>query len=158
MQSAEPPEPAQRPTAGAKIVVNPPALAPPRGFSHGILAPGGRLLALAGQTATDREGRLVAPGDLVGQYRQVLRNLQAVVAAAGGTMQDIVQITIFVRDRDDYRAQLPALGRAHRAFFGAYYPATALFEISRFFEDGVLVEITGLAVLGAAAGSAGEGT
>ncbi len=132
-----------------KTIINPPALARPRGFSHGILVTGGRLLFLAGQTASDAEGQIVGPGDLVAQYEQVLRNLKVVVEAAGGKMQDIVKINIFIRDRDDYLAHLKPLGQVHQAFFGDYYPATALFEISRFFQDGVLIEIEGLAVLDA---------
>ena len=132
-----------------KTIINPPTLARPRGFSHGILVTGGRLLFLAGQTGSDAEGRIVAPGDLVAQYEQVLRNLQTVVEAAGGKMQDITKINIFVRDRDDYLAHLKPLGKVHRSFFGAYYPATALFEISRFFQDEALIEIEGIAVLGA---------
>ena len=131
-----------------KNIINPPTLARPGGFSHGILVTGGRLLFLAGQTGSDAEGRIVAPGDLVAQYEQTLRNLQAVVEAAGGKIQDITRITIFVRDRDDYLAHLKQLGKVHRSFFGAYYPATALFEISRFFQDEALIEIEGLAVLG----------
>ncbi len=91
----------------------------------------------------------MAPGDLVAQYEQVLRNLQAVVESAGGTMQDIVKMTIFVSNRDDYHAHLKQLGKVHRSFFGIYYPATALFEISRFFQDEALIEIEGLAVIGA---------
>ena len=130
-----------------KTIINPPTLARPSGFSHGIAVTGGRLLFLAGQTASDKEGKIVAPGDLVAQYAQVLRNLQIVVEAAEGTMQDIVKITIFVSDRDNYRANLPALGKAHQAFFGSYYPATALLEISRFFQNEALIEIEGLAVL-----------
>ncbi len=130
-------------------IINPSELAPPKGFSHGIVTTGGLLLFLAGQTAGDAKGRIVAPGDLVGQYRQVLGNLQAVVTAAGGTMQDITQITIFVRDRDDYIAHRKPLGQVHKAFFGSYYPATALIEISRLFDDAALIEIQGMAVLGA---------
>src|SRR2546425_11354441 len=132
-----------------KHIINPPELARPTGFSHGILITGGRLLFLAGQTGSDAEGHIVAPGDLVAQYEQVLRNLQTVVEAAGGKMQDITKINIFVRDRDDYLAHLKPLGKVHRSFFGAYYPATALFEISRFFQDEALIEIEGVAVLGA---------
>src|SRR5437660_9297430 len=94
-------------------IINPPTLAPPRGFNHGILVRGGHLLFLAGQTALDGEGRIVAPGDLVAQYEQELRNLQAVVTAAGGTMPDITQTTIFVRYRDDYVAHLKPLGQVH---------------------------------------------
>lgn len=130
-----------------KQIINPPSLARATGFSHGILVTGGRLLFLAGQTASDADGRIVAPGNLVAQYEQVLHNLQTVVEAAGGTMQDIMKITIFIRDRDDYLAQLKPLGKVHRAFFGTYYPATALFEISRFFQDEALIEIEGIAVL-----------
>src|SRR6266566_3199595 len=131
-----------------KTIINPPGLARPRGFSHGILVTGGQLLFLAGQTGSDAEGNFVA-GDLVGQYEQVLSNLKTVVEAAGGKMQDITKINIFVRDRSDYLAHLKALGKVHRSFFGAYYPATALFEISRFFQDEALIEIEGIAVLGA---------
>ncbi len=130
-----------------KTIINPSTLPRPRGFSHGILVTGGRLLFLAGQTGSDATGRIVAPGDLVAQYEQTLRNLKAVVEAAGGKMQDIAQITIFIRDRDDYLAHLKPLGQVHRSFFGDYYPATALFEISRFFQDEALLEIEGLAVL-----------
>src|SRR5437870_1175782 len=131
-----------------KTIINPPHLAHPRGFSHGVLTTGGRMLFLAGQTASDAEGQIVASGDVVGQYEQVLYNLKAVVEAAGGSMQDLVKITIFVRDRDDYLTHLKQLGRVHQSFFGAYYPATALFEISRFYQDEALIEIEGIAVLG----------
>jgi enamine deaminase RidA (YjgF/YER057c/UK114 family) len=130
-----------------KNIINPSSLARPRGFNHGILTTGGRLLFLAGQTASGPEGRIIAPGNLVAQYEQVLRNLQAVVEAAGGKMQDITKINIFVSDRNDYHAHLKPLGQVHRSFFGDYYPATALFEISRFFQDEALIEIEGLAVL-----------
>ncbi len=130
-----------------KDIINPPSLARPTGFSHGILTTGGRLLFLAGQTGSDARGHITAPGDLVAQYEQIMRNLQAVVASAGGAMQDITKLNIFVRDRDDYLAHLKPLGQVHRAFFGAYYPAMALFEISRLFQDDALVEIEGLAVI-----------
>lgn len=62
-------------------------------------------------------------------------------------MQNIVKITIFVKDRDDYKAHLKELGQVHKSFFGAYYPATALLEISRFFDDEAMIEIEGIAVL-----------
>lgn len=130
-----------------RTILNPPSLARPRGFSHGILTTGGQMLFLAGQTASNVDGHIVALGDIVGQYEQVLQNLQTVVEAAGGTMQDLVKMTIFVDDRDEYRAHLKELGKVHRAYFGNHYPATALLEISRFFQDGALIEIEGIAVL-----------
>ncbi len=130
-----------------KEIINPVSLARPSGFSHGILVSRGQTLFLAGQTASDKEGRITAPSDLVAQYEQVLFNLRAVVEAAGGHMQDIVKMTIFVSDRDDYLAHLKSLGKVHQTFFASYYPAMALLEISRFFQEGVLIEIEGIAVI-----------
>ncbi|HET9496106.1 MAG TPA: Rid family hydrolase [Chloroflexia bacterium] len=142
----------QRSTAYAaqpvmKQVITPPELVKPSGYSHGILTTGGRTLYIGGQIATDGEGNLVAPGDVVEQYKQVLKNISAVVREAGGGMTDIVKLTIYVRDRADYKAHLKELGAAHREYFGNYYPATTLVEVPNFFEDGVLVEIEGVAVL-----------
>jgi enamine deaminase RidA (YjgF/YER057c/UK114 family) len=130
-----------------KQIINPPSLAPPRGFNHGIVVSGGRLLFLAGQDGSGPDGRIVAPGDLVAQFAQVLRNLRTVVETAGGTMQDIVKLNIFVADRDAYRANLKPLGVIFREHFGDYYPTMALFEISRFFQDEALIEMEGFAVL-----------
>jgi enamine deaminase RidA (YjgF/YER057c/UK114 family) len=130
-----------------KQLINPPGLAAPRGFNHGILVTGGRLLFLAGQDASDAAGRIVAPGDLVAQYEQALHNLATVVTAAGGQASDVVKLTIFVKSRDAYMAQLKALGEVHRHIFGAYYPAMALFEVSGFFQPQALIEIEGIAVL-----------
>ena len=130
-----------------KEIVNPPELAAPRGFNHGIVTSGGRMLFLSGQDASGADGQIVAPGDLVGQCAQVLQNLQAVVGAAGGAMNDIVKLNVFVADRDAYRANLKPLGQLFRDYFGGYYPAMALFEISRFFQEQALIEIEGLAVI-----------
>jgi enamine deaminase RidA (YjgF/YER057c/UK114 family) len=130
-----------------KTIINPPTLAPPVGFSHGILVTGGRMLFLAGQAGSNAEGQIIAPGDLVAQYEQTLRNLQTVVESAGGKMQNITKLNIFIRDREDYLAQLKPLGIVHRTFFGAYYPAMALFEVSAFFQNETLVEIEGFAVI-----------
>jgi enamine deaminase RidA (YjgF/YER057c/UK114 family) len=130
-----------------KTIINPSTLAHPIGFSHGILVTGGRLLFLAGQTGSNAEGQIISPGDLVAQYEHTLRNLRAVVEAAGGNMQDITKLNIFVRDRDDYLEHLKPLGIVHRSFFGSYYPAMALFEVSKFFQNETLVEIEGFAVI-----------
>jgi len=130
-----------------RTIINPPTLPAPRGYNHGILVTGGRLLFLAGQDGSDAEGNIVAPGDLVAQFEQVLRNLQAVVEEAGGSMQDIVKLNIFVRDRDDYVAKLKPLGEVFRKYFGGHYPAMALFEVSGFFREETLVELEGFAVI-----------
>lgn len=130
-----------------KEIINPAVLTPPRGYNHGIVTSGGRLLFLAGQDASGKDGRMVAPGNLVAQFEQVLSNLNAVVAEAGGKMQDIVKLNIFVRDRNEYLSQLRPLGQIFRKHFGNYYPAMALFEVTGFFQEEALVELEGFAVL-----------
>jgi enamine deaminase RidA (YjgF/YER057c/UK114 family) len=130
-----------------KEIINPPELAPPRGFNHGVIVEGGRLLMLAGQDASDAEGRIVAPGELVAQYEQVVRNLKAVVEAAGGELPDIVKLNIYVIDREAYRAQLKALGEIHRSYFGRHYPAMALFEVKGLFNPDAMIEMEGIAHL-----------
>ena len=130
-----------------KEIVNPPTLAPPRGFNHGILVSGGRLLFLAGQDASDASGQIVAPGNMLKQCVQVLSNLRAVVEAAGGTMQDIVKLNVYVTDRAAYKAGRKPLGRLFRDFFGGYYPAMALFEVVALFQDDGMIEMEGFAVL-----------
>jgi enamine deaminase RidA (YjgF/YER057c/UK114 family) len=131
-----------------KRVINPPELVPPRGFSHGILVGGpGRLLFLAGQDGSDREGKIVSPGDLVAQYEQVIKNLKAVVETAGGELTDIVKLNIFVTDRAAYLAHLRELGKIHRAYFGDHYPAMAFFEVKSLFNSEALIEMEGVALL-----------
>lgn len=128
-------------------LINPPALASPRGYTHGILVTGGRLLFLGGQDASDAEGRIVGAGDVLVQFEQALKNLQAVVQEAGGTMTDIMKLNIFVRRREDYLAQLKPLGRIFRSYFGGHYPTMAFFQVSGFFQEEALVELEGLAVI-----------
>ena len=131
-----------------KTIVNPSTLPRPIGFSHGITTTGGKLVFLAGQTGSDSKGDIIAPGDLVAQFEQTLRNLQAVVGEAGGTLRDVVKMNLFVRDRDDYVARRKALGEVYRKYFGSWYPTMALFEISALFQEEALIEIEGIAVIG----------
>lgn len=131
-----------------KEIINPSSLPAPRGFNHGLLTTGGRLLFLAGQDASDGDGKIVAPGDILAQCQQVLHNLHAVVHEAGGQMADIVKLNVFVTSRDAYVAQLKPLGRLFREYFGDYYPAMALFEVKGLFQPEALIEMEGFAVLG----------
>lgn len=129
-----------------KIVVNPPALAKPSGFSHAIEARG-RLLFLAGQTAQDAAGRIVARDDLVGQFRQALRNVGTVIESRGGTLGDLVKLTLYVVDKRDYRAKAKAIGQVYRELTGGHYPAMTLVEVKALWDDEALVELDGIAVL-----------
>lgn len=129
-----------------KEILNPDELAAPRGFNHGVLVDGGKLLFLAGQDGADETEAIVAPGDLVAQFEQVLLNLQTVVQSAGGEMDDIVKLNVFVADRDEYVDQLDPLGEVFSSYFDEY-PTMALFEVSAFFKEDALVEMEGFAVV-----------
>lgn len=137
-----------------KEVVTPPELAEPSGFNHGLVVDGGRTLYLAGQDATGPDGEIVAPGDLVGQFEQVMENLVTVVEEAGGSGGDIVKLNLFVADREQYRAHLGEVGEIFAAHVDEY-PAMALFEVSGFFKEAALVEMEGFAVLDGETGGRG---
>ena len=129
-------------------VINPVSLAPPSGYSYGLVTEGGRLLQLAGQTGMDASGRLVHPGDIVGQFGQALANLLCVVEAAGGDGAAIVKLNIFVTDKHAYRNNLKDVGEKYRSLMGKHYPPITLVEVKSLFDDAALIEIEGVAVLG----------
>lgn len=132
-----------------RTIVNPPEWKKPIGYSNGVLTTGGKTLYLAGQVAFDADAHVVGKDDLVAQFRQVLTNMRAVCHAGGAKLEDIVRMTIFVQNRDEYRAKAKELGQVYREFFGKHFPAMTLVEIARFFEDDVLIEIESIAVVGA---------
>ena len=130
-----------------KTLINPETLAKPTGYAHGVLTHGGRLLFLAGQTGMDTTGKIPSPHDMVAQFTQTLANLKAVVDSSGGSMTDIVKLTIFVTDKVAYRAQRERIGQAYRLFFGYYFPAMTLVEVKSLYDNNAMVEIDGLAVI-----------
>lgn len=133
-----------------KTVVNPARLAKPAGYSHGVRTEGGRLLFLAGQLGNDVDGKIVAPNDLATQFAQALSNLEVVVDEAGGKVTDIVKLTIFITDKQAYFANLKPIGNAYRSIMGRHFPAITLVEVKSLFDEQALVEIEGVAVIGAA--------
>ncbi len=133
----------------SKEAVNPPSLMKPVGFSHAFEVRGGRLLFLAGQVARDREGRVIGKGDLVAQFRQVCENLKALVESRGGTLQEIVKLTIYVLDANEYRSKAKAIGAVYREYFGKHFPAMTLVEVKSLYDagDGCVLEVEGIAAL-----------
>jgi len=125
---------------------NPASLAPPVGFAHAAAA--GDLVLLGGQTGTDATGRLTAPGDMVGQFAQAIRNVATALHAAGSEPARAVKLTYFVTDAAAYRANLKPIGAAYREVFGRHFPATSLFEVKGLFDPAALVEIECIAVRG----------
>lgn len=129
--------------------VLPRTLPRPTGFSYGYEVKRGRLLFLAGQVARDADNQVVGKGDIVAQFRQVCRNLGAVMNAAGGELTDIVKLTIYVLDVPGYKQRLREIGGVYREYFGKHYPAMTLVGARDLFDadDGCLIEIEGVAAL-----------
>lgn len=103
----------------------------------------GKLVFISGQVALDASGELVGKGDFEAQAKLALENLVDVLKAAGGSLEDLMMITVFVTDMGNR----PAFARVREAFFRAHPPASTIVEIKRLFMDEVLVEINGIAVL-----------
>jgi enamine deaminase RidA (YjgF/YER057c/UK114 family) len=128
-------------------IINPPNLVVPSGYSHGVEADGKRTIYLAGQVAMDAQGAIVGAHDLVKQFDQALANLQETLRAARAEMTDIVKLLIFVKDKRDYQKHLKEIGAVYRNYFGKYFPAISLVEVSNLFEEDALIEIEGIAVV-----------
>ncbi|MFF0200013.1 RidA family protein [Streptomyces sp. NPDC005017] len=126
--------------------VNPPELSPPTGFSHAVVATGSRVVFLAGQTALDTDGKVV--GDtLPEQFERALGNLLTALEAAGGTPADLARVTVYATDVAEYRARAAELGRVWRRLAGREYPAMAVVEVVRLWDEAARVELDGFAVL-----------
>lgn len=127
-------------------VVNPDSLAPPRGYSNGMIMGPGRVLFVAGQIGWDREGRF-ASEDLAEQFDRALANVMEVVHAAGGGAEHVGRLTIYVTDKREYLERTKAIGASYRAHMGKHFPAMALVEVAALLEDRAKVEIEATAVL-----------
>lgn len=151
------------PTAAARAqggvrFLNPPALPAPRGYSHVAEVPtGSRILYLSGQVPLDSAGALVGRGDFRAQARQVFRNIEAALAAAGARFEDVVKLTYFVLDP----AHIPVLREVRDEYVRRDAPPTSSLVVVRgLFRDDVLLEIEAVAAVpgprqGAGTGGAG---
>jgi enamine deaminase RidA (YjgF/YER057c/UK114 family) len=129
-----------RPTA---VVV--PGWAAPRGYANGMIG-GGQVLFVAGQIGWDGQG-VFHTDDLIAQFDQALANVIAVVEAAGGTVEALASLTIYVTEIESYRARTKELGPIWRARMGRHYPAMALVAVPALVEPRAKVEIQGYALL-----------
>jgi enamine deaminase RidA (YjgF/YER057c/UK114 family) len=96
-----------------------------------------RYVHVAGTTATDASGQVVAAGDPYAQTVQTLRNIERALHQAGATLADVVRTRMFVTDI----AQWGEIGRAHGEFFGQVRPAATMVEVARLIDPAMLVEI-----------------
>ncbi|EDY56030.1 MULTISPECIES: RidA family protein [Streptomyces] len=126
--------------------INPPELSPPTGFSHAVVATGSRVVFLAGQTALDADGKVVGE-TLPEQFERALTNLLTALRASGGTPADLARVTVYATDIAAYRAHVRELGRIWRELAGRDYPAMAVVEVVRLWDDQAAVELDGFAVL-----------
>ena len=124
--------------------LQPPGWPAPSGYANGIAATGTSVF-VGGQIGWNAEGQF-AEG-LAAQVGQALANIVAVIAEAGGSPADIVRLTWFVCDIEQYSAQLPAIGQAYRAVMGKHFPAMAVVGVTRLVEAKALVEIEATAVV-----------
>jgi enamine deaminase RidA (YjgF/YER057c/UK114 family) len=125
--------------------VNPQSLPKPSGYAHGILA--GNTVYLGGQTALGKDMNIV-PGGIVEQFRQAFSNVLTTLTEAGGQSQDLVSVTIYLTDVDDYMANGREIGRIWREMAGSEYPAMAGIGVTRLWQKEALIEIQGIAVIG----------
>lgn len=115
----------------------------PRGYSNGYAV--GNVLFVAGQIGWDAQGRLVE--GFLAQFELALRNVRAVVDAAGVPPDRIGRVTIYVTDKRAYLERAREIGRIWREVLGKHFPAMSLVQVADLLEDGALVEIEATAVL-----------
>lgn len=126
----------------ARRIINPPELAKPSGFAHGVAV--GPFVYLGGQTALDENGQIV-PGGIIEQFERAFRNVLATLRAAGGQPSDIVDMTIYLTDVDDYQRNGREIGRIWRELAGSEYPALAGIGVTRLWQPEALIELQAVA-------------
>jgi 2-iminobutanoate/2-iminopropanoate deaminase len=127
------------------VGTNPASVAPPMKphYSNSIRTESGPLLFIAGQVALDADGKLVGEGDIRAQATQVLENIRAIVEANGGTMADIAQVTVYVREIEAFSS----ISDIRESYFPKDGPASAIVEVSALAWPEFLLEIAAVASL-----------
>jgi enamine deaminase RidA (YjgF/YER057c/UK114 family) len=119
--------------------IHPEGWLPAKGYANGMLTRNGTL-HIGGQIGWD-EGKRFVSQDFIGQMRQALRNIRAIVEAAGGGVEDITRLTWFVTDKAEYLARQAEVGAAYREVFGRHFPAMSMVVVAGLIEDEARVEI-----------------
>jgi enamine deaminase RidA (YjgF/YER057c/UK114 family) len=128
-------------------MINPSNLPKPSGFSYAVRSEGDLSIYISGQTALDREGAIVGAGDILLQFKQVLKNMQITLSAAGAEMVNIVKLTLFVTDVEGYKNRAKEIGSVYQRYFVNHYPAMTLVEVERLWDEEALIEIEGVAII-----------
>jgi enamine deaminase RidA (YjgF/YER057c/UK114 family) len=126
-------------------ILQPPSWAKPRGYSNGVAA-SGSIVFISGQIGWDEQCQFQT-NDFVGQARQALANVLAVLAECGGRPEHIARLTWYVVDRQEYLSSSKALGKVYQELMGKHYPAMTVVQVSALMEDAARVEIEATAVI-----------
>jgi reactive intermediate/imine deaminase len=103
----------------------------------------GRMVFVSGMTARNRDGGVTGVGDITAQTHQVCQNLRAAMTAAGGTLDDIVRVDVYVRNMEDFKA----IHEVRRQYFTGEPPASTMVEVSKFVNKDYLIEINAIGVI-----------
>jgi len=103
----------------------------------------GRLVFISGMTARKPDGMIAGIGDVEAQTRQVCENLKAAVEEAGGTMDDICRVDVYVRNMEHF----DLIHKVRREYFKAPAPASTMVEICKMTSPDYLIEINAIAVI-----------
>lgn len=125
--------------------LNPEGWKPAKGYANGIAAEG-RMVFLGGLIGWTGD-QVFETDDFVGQVKQTLQNIVAVLAEAGGRPEHIVRLTWYVTDKQAYTSSLKDIGAAYREVMGRHFPAMAVVQVVALIEDRAKVEIEATAVL-----------
>ena len=126
-------------------MLNPAGWKRPKGYSNAISA-SGRMVFVAGQVGWD-SNEVFQTDDLVGQVRQSLTNIVAILAEAGAKPEHIVRMNWYLEDKEEYNARLGEIGEAYRDLIGRHFPAMTALQVAGFVEVGAEVEIEVTAML-----------
>ena len=126
-------------------VLQPEGWVKPIGYSNGVAAKG-RLVFVAGQVGWNARGEFETD-DFVGQFRQCLKNIVAVLADAGAEPAHITSMTWYFIDKQDYVTNLKAIGAAYREVIGRHYPTMTAVQVAALIEDRAKIEIQAMAVV-----------
>lgn len=112
-------------------------------YSHVVSSTPGRMIFVSGQLARDKNGTVVAPGDMKAQIHQVGHNLRVALEEAGATLQDIVRTTTYVTDIDAFFGCVDA----RMEYFGPGMPTSTTVEVRRLSHPDLMVEVEALAIV-----------
>ena len=123
----------------------PPGWPRPKGYANGVSARG-RTIYTAGVVGWDA-GENFATTDLGGQFRQVLKNILAILAEDEAGPEHIVRMTCYVTDIQAYRDSVKEIGAAWRELIGRHFPAMAVVEVGALVEPQAMIEVEAIAVV-----------